>query len=79
MSSYSSESDKPSIGNQAKKEIKKDESKDQNIEEEIEFEEVKEKRVEFQTQTEEGFKECPTCTYHNPEIYSFCEICQSTL
>jgi hypothetical protein len=75
MSSYSSESDKPSVGNQNKKDGKKEENK----EEEIEFEEVKEKRVEFQTQTEEGYKECPTCTYHNPEIYTFCEICQTTL
>lgn len=79
MSSYASESDKPSAVNQAKKDAKKDENKNQAKEEEIEFEEVKEKRVEFQTQTEEGYKECPTCTYHNPEIYTFCEICQSTL
>jgi hypothetical protein len=79
MSSYSSESDKPSVGNQAKKDAKKEESKNQNKEEEIEFEEVKEKRVEFQTQTEEGFKECPICTYHNPDISNFCEICQSSL
>ena len=79
MSSYASESDKPSAVNQTKKDAKKDENKNQAKEEEIEFEEVKEKRVEFQTQTEEGYKECPTCTYHNPEIYTFCEICQSTL
>ena len=51
MSSYSSESDKPSTGNQTKKDVKKEENKSQNKEEEIEFEEVKEKRVEFQTQT----------------------------
>ena len=47
MSSYASESDKPSAVNQAKKDAKKDENKNQAKEEEIEFEEVKEKRVEF--------------------------------